>query len=97
METPPPRIIFVTGYGNFSRREVFAMGVEALLDKPLSRPVLIKALDRCLLDSADKWSTPSLLPIAAAISMELDGLEEAAEASPSRWDTAAAAWPAIFP
>jgi CheY-like chemotaxis protein len=81
METPPPKIIFVTGYGNFSRREIFAMGVEALLDKPLSRPVLIEALDRCLLDSADKWLTPSLLPIEQRVTLQLDGLKEAAEAS----------------
>ena len=81
METPPPKIIFATGYGNISRREIFAMGVEALLDKPLSRPVLIEALDRCLLDSADKWLTPSLLPIEQRVTLQLDGLKEAAEAS----------------
>ncbi|MGD0889653.1 MAG: response regulator [Acidobacteriaceae bacterium] len=81
METPPPKIIFVTGYGNFSRREIFAMGVEALLDKPLSRPVLIEALDRCLLDSADKWLTPSPEPAAQRILLELEGLEDATAAS----------------
>ena len=80
METPPPKIIFVTGYGNFSRREIFAMGVEALLDKPLSRPALIEALDRCLMDSADKWRTPSPQPIAQRIQLELEGLKEAVAA-----------------
>ena len=54
METPPPRIIFVTGYGNFSRREIFGLGVEALLDKPLSRPILLDALARCLIGPRGK-------------------------------------------
>jgi len=81
METPPPKIIFVTGYGNFSRREIFGLGVEALLDKPLSRPILLDALDRCLMDSADKWLTPSPQPITQRIVLELEGLKEAATAS----------------
>jgi CheY-like chemotaxis protein len=80
METPPPRIIFVTGYGNFSRREIFGLGVEALLDKPLSRPILLDALDRCLMDSAEKWLTPSPQPIAQRILLELEGLKEASAA-----------------
>jgi CheY-like chemotaxis protein len=81
METPPPRIIFATGYGSISRREIFAMGVEALLEKPLSRPALIEALDRCLMDSAEKWLTPSPELIAQRIQLELEGLKEAAAAS----------------
>ena len=81
METPPPRIIFVTGYGNFSRREIFGLGVEALLDKPLSRPLLLDALARCLMDSAEKWLTPSPQPIAQRIVLELEGMKEAAAAS----------------
>jgi CheY-like chemotaxis protein len=80
METPPPRIIFVTGYGNISRREIFAMGVEALLDKPLSRPVLLHTIDRCLMECEDKWLTPSPLPIAQRILLELEGLEQATAA-----------------
>lgn len=81
METPPPKIIFVTGYGNISRREIFAMGVEALLDKPLSRPILLDTLDRCLMDSAEKWSMPSPQPVAQRIVLELEGLEEATASS----------------
>ncbi len=81
METPPPRIIFVTGYGNISRREIFSMGVEALLDKPLSRPILLDALDRCLMDSSDKWLTPSPEPAAQRATLEMEGLEEATAAS----------------
>jgi CheY-like chemotaxis protein len=81
LKTPPPKIIFVTGYGNISRREIFAMGVEALLEKPLSRPALIEALERCLMDSADKWLTPSPLPIAQRILLQLEGLKEATAAS----------------
>ena len=59
METPPPRTLFVTGYGNFSRREVFGLGVEALLEKPVSRPALLEALNLCLLEIEEKWLTPS--------------------------------------
>jgi len=81
METPQPRTLFVTGYGNFSRREVFGLGVEALLEKPVSRPALLEALNLCLLEIEEKWLTPSPQPIAQRIVLELEGLKEAAAAS----------------
>jgi CheY-like chemotaxis protein len=80
MEMPPPKIIFVTGYGNYSRREIFGLGVEALLEKPVDRPALLEALNLCLLDCAERWLTPSPQPIAQRIVMELEGLEEATTA-----------------
>jgi hypothetical protein len=81
METPPPKIIFVTGYGNISRREIFAMGVEALLEKPLSRPILLHTIDRCLMDCEDKWLTPSPEPAAQRATLEFEGLEQATASS----------------
>jgi CheY-like chemotaxis protein len=80
MESPLPKIIFVTGYGNFSRREILAMGVEALLDKPLSRPILLHTIDQSLMQCEDKWLTPSPEPAAQRVALEMEGLEKATAA-----------------
>jgi len=77
MDVPQPKIIFVSGYGNVSRREIFDMGVEALLDKPLGRANLIRALERCLTDCELRWSNPSPEPMAQRVSLELKSLDEA--------------------
>jgi len=77
MDTPPPKIIFVTGYRNISRREIFAMGVEALLEKPLSRPALLKTLEHCLTNDESKWLVPSPGPSAQRATLEWESLEGA--------------------
>jgi len=77
MDVPQPKIIFVSGYGNVTRREIFGMGVEALLDKPLSRSRLIGALEHCLADNEERWSKPSPEPMAQRLSLEMESLEEA--------------------
>jgi len=79
MEIPPPRTLFVTGYGNFSRREIFGLGVEALLEKPVSRPALIEALNLCLLDSEEKWLTPSTEPRLQSATLTMESLEKATD------------------
>jgi CheY-like chemotaxis protein len=78
METPQPKILFVTGFGNISRREVYGLGAEALLEKPLSRPLLLNTIERCLLDSAERWSTPSPQPRSQSIAMEIESIEDTA-------------------
>jgi CheY-like chemotaxis protein len=77
MDVPQPKIIFVSGYGNVTRREIFGMGVEALLDKPLSRAKLLRALERSLADCEERWSNPSPEPMAQRLSLEMESLEEA--------------------
>jgi CheY-like chemotaxis protein len=81
MDVPQPKVIFVSGFGNVSRREIFGMGVEALLDKPLGRANLIRALEQCLTDNEQRWSKPSPEPMAQRVSLELKSLEEATATS----------------
>ncbi|MDR3746354.1 MAG: response regulator [Acidobacteriaceae bacterium] len=76
-EIVPPKILFVSGYGNISRREIHGLGVEALLDKPLSRQDLLQAMDRCLSDSTIKWLTPSTEPMDLNASLDMASLEKA--------------------
>jgi CheY-like chemotaxis protein len=77
LEMPPPKILLVTGYGNISRREIFGMGVEALLDKPLSRATLLQALEHCLMECEEKWLTPSPEPRSQRVCLEMESLEQA--------------------
>jgi CheY-like chemotaxis protein len=76
-ESAPPKILFVSGYGNLSRREIHGLGVEALLDKPLSRQALLQAMDRCLSDPTIKWLTPSTEPMNLNASLDMASLEKA--------------------
>lgn len=79
LESPPPCILFVSGYGNISRREIHGLGVETLLDKPLSRQALLNALDQCLMDSVDKWLTPLVEPVSRRVSLSMESLDDALE------------------
>jgi CheY-like chemotaxis protein len=79
MEPPPPKIVFITGFGNISRREIYGLGAVALLEKPLGRPVLLKALEHCLMDCADKWSIPSPQSRSQSIALEMESLHDSTD------------------
>ena len=50
MNLPIPSILFVSGYGDVMPREMYALGVERLMEKPLSRKELLRAMDDCLME-----------------------------------------------
>jgi CheY-like chemotaxis protein len=58
-----PSIMFVSGYGDVMPREMYALGVERLMEKPLSRKDLLRAMDESLMDREDLWLTPSDQPM----------------------------------
>lgn len=53
-----PAIIFVSGFGDIDLREMHALGVEAMIEKPLHRKTLLAALADSLRDRSELWSTP---------------------------------------
>jgi CheY-like chemotaxis protein len=64
-----PSIIFVSGFGDVDVREMYSLGVESMLAKPLSRHQLLHALECSLKDRNELWTDP--LPVLPTQSVEL--------------------------
>src|SRR5579871_518395 len=54
-----PRVIFVTGFSDLQPRDAYALGVEAIIEKPLERHHLLDAVKRSLADRKELWSKPA--------------------------------------
>jgi CheY-like chemotaxis protein len=62
-----PGVIFITGFSDVPLREAYDMGVEAILEKPITREELVKLAARALADADELWQgAPS-----AALEMKL--------------------------
>jgi CheY-like chemotaxis protein len=55
---PTPSIVFVSGFGDIDQREMYDLGVEAFLSKPIPPERLIEVVTRALEERAALWSTP---------------------------------------
>ncbi len=53
-----PAVIFVSGFGDVNRREMYALGVEAFLNKPFRREELLDAMRAAVSDRHALWQTP---------------------------------------
>jgi CheY-like chemotaxis protein len=53
-----PSVVFISGYSEFDRREMYALGVEAFLAKPILRKDLIDVLEKALADRPSLWMAP---------------------------------------
>jgi CheY-like chemotaxis protein len=73
-----PSIIFVSSFGDVDPREMYGLGVEMLMEKPLSRNDLIRALEDSLRERAQLWLTPAAAPVGQVVDMVLESVEEAA-------------------
>jgi CheY-like chemotaxis protein len=72
-----PSIIFVSGYGDVEAREMYGLGVEMLIEKPLNRKALLRALEDSVKGRDELWRTPSAEPMAQSVYLELDSLARA--------------------
>jgi CheY-like chemotaxis protein len=72
-----PSIIFVSGFGDIDVRDVYALGVEALLAKPLSRQQFMQALEGCLRDRDEMWIKPAQAEITLSVELHYDSLQDA--------------------
>ena len=53
-----PRVVLVTGFSDLQPRDAYALGVEAIIEKPLERDHLLDAVKRSLADRNELWSKP---------------------------------------
>jgi CheY-like chemotaxis protein len=73
-----PSIVFVSGYGDVGPREMYALGVEALLEKPLRRVELMRHLRHILIEPEGRWLGSSAEPMLQEVKLRLPGLSAAA-------------------
>jgi CheY-like chemotaxis protein len=68
-----PTIIFVSGFGDVDRREMYHLGVEVFLTKPFSIDDLAAAIERATADPRLLWRTPLQSPPRQTVNLELPG------------------------
>jgi CheY-like chemotaxis protein len=52
-----PNIVFVSGFGHVDEREMYGLGVEKFLAKPVSREELVTSVEQALAQRAVLWKT----------------------------------------
>jgi CheY-like chemotaxis protein len=52
-----PSIVFISGFGDIGEREMFGLGVEAFLAKPLPRGQLVQVAEMALAEPSTLWLT----------------------------------------
>lgn len=51
-------VILVTGFSDLSLREAYELGVDAVVEKPIDREELLRAMKNCLADPEQLWRQP---------------------------------------
>ncbi len=72
-----PSIIFVSGFGDVEPREMYGLGVELLMEKPLNRKDLLRALEESLRDRDDLWRVQSCRPHGTESRLDMESLADA--------------------
>jgi CheY-like chemotaxis protein len=70
-----PHMFLLSGVADVDMREIYALGVERLIEKPLRRNDLVGALEYSLLEQEEKWLTPLPEPMQRSISIYLEGVD----------------------
>jgi CheY-like chemotaxis protein len=74
-----PSIIFVSGFGDVDEREMYGLGVEAFLAKPLRREELLSIINKALADRSSLWLEPMSIAPRQAITIETRGISQGRE------------------
>jgi len=59
---PIPCVVFISGFSDVIVREMYALGVEAFLPKPIRREEFFRTINRSLADRSELWTTRSSVP-----------------------------------
>jgi CheY-like chemotaxis protein len=74
-----PRVILTTGFSDLSLREAYAMGVDAIVEKPISREQLLAAMRRSLTGPDELWREPRDIPPDRQLKINFPSLAAALE------------------
>lgn len=81
ISTSKPVLMFITGFSDISLRDAYAMGAEALLEKPIDRSELLKIMTQFLADPESRWREPSTTRPTAKLSGTFPSLVRAEQDS----------------
>jgi CheY-like chemotaxis protein len=76
--TTLPSIVFVSGFGDVDRREMYALGVEAFIAKPFDRKDLLCVLENAVADRSTLWHTEMAIAPRVSLLIEADRLDDIA-------------------
>ena len=79
--TSIPSIVFVSGFGDVDAREMFGLGVEAFLAKPLPRGQLVQVAEMALAEPSTLWLTPMDSPPRQSLDITVEKIGETEEDS----------------
>lgn len=72
-----PTAVALTGFSDLSARDAYDLGIEAQLSKPVSRKVLIAAVQTALTDREQIWSRPAVPSRGPKVTAKFDGFQSA--------------------
>jgi CheY-like chemotaxis protein len=78
---PIPSIVFVSGFGIVDEREMYSLGVEAFLAKPLTREDFLEALEKTLAERSGLWLNPTVAASRQSIVINAECIGETAGAN----------------
>lgn len=73
---PIPSIVFISGFGDIDQREMYALGAEAFLTKPLPHEHLVAVVERTLAERSALWLTPMDTTPRQSIHIQVQGIGE---------------------
>jgi len=79
LEKPIPSVVFLSGFGDVDRKEMYGLGVEAFFSKPFDRSELLGVLERALAERSSLWSTPMIGLPRVAVAIEAEGIGKTGE------------------
>jgi CheY-like chemotaxis protein len=72
-----PTAVALSGFSDLPPREAYDLGIEAQLSKPVSRKVLVAAVETALTDRAQLWAGPAVPGKRVAIQAQFESLKTA--------------------
>lgn len=71
------RVLFITGFSDIPLRDAYAMGAEAVLEKPIKREELLELAKRSLAAADELWREPPLTGPSTQLKISFDSLASA--------------------
>jgi CheY-like chemotaxis protein len=74
-----PKVIFITGFADLELRDAYALGVEAMMQKPVEAAEFVGTIRRALLSPQEIWAQPSPtagVPLHVALPWVSDAIEQ---------------------
>jgi len=72
-----PGVIFITGFSDVPLREAYDLGVEAILEKPITKEELLSLVARALADADDLWHGPPTVGLEMTLHSSFSNIRSA--------------------